>query len=168
MKIKHIFKILIASLIIALSMFFSSCDIMKKSQKSKTDTSIKAEEEIKTFRAGDSVGYRPKLRPRYKDTTIYVVNRQGTTLQTIYDKQGNITDVNCFASRIEELTKRNYQLEQENKEKQSEKTENFDSSFILYIVIGFVILGIVAIIMMFIFINKNTKAVTAVLNNLQK
>ncbi|WP_298118147.1 hypothetical protein [Flavobacterium sp.] len=169
MKLKHVFKILIIALIIALSMLFSSCDIMKKSQKSKTDTSIKTEEETKIFRKGDSVSYRPVINnPIYKDTTIYRVTKNNTRLETVYDSNGNIRDINCYTDKIEELTKRNFELENSEKNKQKEKTENFDSSFILYIVVGVVVLGIFAIIMMFIFINKNTKSVTAILNNLPK
>lgn len=166
---KKIFKILIAALVLSIiALSFSSCDIMKKSQKSKTDTSVSAGEEIKTFREGDSVSYRPKYNVKYKDTTIYRVTKNNTRLETVYDSEGNIRDINCYTDKIEELVKRNYELEHSEKNKAQEKTENFDSSFILYIVIGVVILGIFAIILMFILINKNTKAITSALNNLPK
>lgn len=146
---------------------FISCDIMKKSAKSKESLDINYQEETKTTRLGDTVKYTiPKIT--YRDTIIYTTNRQGTTLMTTYDANGNIATIECQASKIEELSRRNLQLEQDNKNKQSEKTENFDSTFILYIVLGVVILGVFGMILLFILINKNTKAITTVLNNLPK
>jgi hypothetical protein len=158
---KKIFKILITALVIAfIALSFVSCDITKEASKTKTDTNIKASEETKIFRKGDSVSYRPVINnPIYKDTTIYRVTKNNTRLETVYDSNGNIRDINCYTDKIEELTKRNYQLEQEQKEKDSKKTEDFDSSFILYIVGGIVVLGIFALILMFWFISKNTKAI---------
>lgn len=159
MKLKHIFKILIAALILSfIALTFTSCDITKQASKTKTDTNLKASEETKLFRKGDSVSYRPIINnPIYKDTTIYRVTKNNTRLETVYDSNGNIRDINCYTDKIEELTKRNYELEQQKKEKKSEKTENFDSSFILYIIGGIVILGIFAMILMFVLINKNTR-----------
>lgn len=166
---KKVFKILIAALVLSLiALSFSSCDIMKKSQKSKSDTTLSGGEEIKTFREGDSVSYRPKYNVKYKDTTIYRVTKNNTRLETVYDSNGNIRDINCYTDKIEELTKRNYELEHSEKNKQQEKTENFDSSFIVYIIGGVVVLGIFAMIFMFILINKNTKAINSFLNNLPK
>ena len=123
---------------------FISCDIQKQSQKSKIDTNLKTSEEIHTFRKGDTVSIRvPKIT--YKDTTIYTTNRQGTTLQTIYDKQGNISNIDCYASQIEELTKRNSELEQSDKEKQSSKVEKANMDWVLYIVIGAVIIVLIGL-----------------------
>lgn len=145
------------------SLSFVGCDIQKEASKNKTDTNLKGSEETRRFRAGDTVGYKPQLRPRYKDTTIYTYNRQGTTLETIYDKNGNISDINCMASKIEEQTKRIFELEQQTKDKEKQKTENFDSSFILYIVGGVVFLGMIFMLFLFIYVSKNTKAVTQML-----
>lgn len=167
MKLKHIFKILIAALILSfIALSFTSCDITKQASKTKTDTNLKASEETKVFRKGDSVSYRPNIK--FKDTTIYRVTKNNTRLETVYDSNGEIRDINCYTDKIEELTKRNFELEQEKKEKQSEKTENFDSSFILYIIVGVVVLGMFAMILIFIMISRNNKAVTSVLQQLQK
>ena len=127
MKNKLLFLLIIS--------FFVSCDITKSAVKSKTDTLIKDEIETKTFRKGDSVSFRPE-NIKYKDTTIYRVSKENTTLRTVYDASGNIRDIDCYASQIEELTRRNLVLEQSQKNKESEKTEKFDSSFILYLAIG--------------------------------
>jgi hypothetical protein len=146
-------------------MLFSSCDILKKSTKEKEDVSIKDNIETKTFRKGDSVSFRPG-NIMFKDTTIYRVSKENTVLRTVYDNNGNIRDIDCYASRIEELTKRNFELEQSRKDKQKEKEEKFDSSFILYIVGGLVVLGIVALFLFYKTINKNSKAIDAILNKI--
>ena len=146
-------------------MLFASCDILKKSTKEKEDVSIKDNIETKTFRKGDSVSFRPG-NIMFKDTTIYRVSKENTVLRTVYDNNGNIRDIDCYASRIEELTKRNFELEQSKKDKQKEKEEKFDSSFILYIVGGIVVLGIVALLLFYKTINKNSKAIEANLNKI--
>lgn len=145
-----------------------SCDITKSASKTKLDTSLKDDLETKRLRKGDSVGYYPDRNIILKDTTIYRVSKENTVLRTVYDSSGNISSVECTAAQIEELTRRNILLEQEVKQKDSTKEENFDSSFILYIIIGIVVLGMFAMILMFVLINKNTKAVTTVLQQLQK
>lgn len=116
-----------------------SCDIQKQSSKSKVDTELKEQYENKVYRKGDTVTYRiPNII--YKDTVIYTVNRQGTTLRTVYDDQGRVSQVDCFASAIEEMTKINRDLLQTIKEKDKEKTEEFSDRWIMYIVIGLVII----------------------------
>ena len=134
-KLQWYYKIIIGIIILLILSFFVSCDITKSAVKSKTDTLIKDEIEIKTFRKGDSVSFRPQ-NIKYKDTTIYRVSKENTTLRTVYDANGNIRDIDCYASQIEELTRRNLVLEQSEKNKASEKTEKFDSSFIFYLAIG--------------------------------
>jgi len=145
-----------------------SCDITKSASKTKLDTTIKDDLETKRFRKGDSVGYYPDRNIILKDTTIYRVSKENTVLRTVYDSFGNISSVECTAAQIEELTRRNIILEQELKQKDSTKEENFDSSFILYIIGGVVVLGMFAMILMFVLINKNTKAVTTFLQQHQK
>jgi hypothetical protein len=151
--------------LLVFSLLFVSCDILKKSTKEKEDVSIKDNIETKTFRKGDSVSFRPG-NITYKDTTIYRVSKENTVLRTVYDNNGNIRDIDCYASRIEELTKRNFELEQSNKNKTKDKEEKFDSSFILYIVGGLVVLGIVALLLFYKTINKNSKAIDAILNKI--
>jgi hypothetical protein len=157
-NLKTVFKLLVTALVISMLFLVSSCDIQKSAQKSKTDTSLKYNDENRRYRQGDSVSYRPG-KVVYKDTTIYRVSKQNTVLQTIYDKDGNIRDINCYAAQIEELSKRNFELEQLTKEKQSAKKENFDSTFILYIIGGVVVLGMFAFLLMFIYLKQNTNAI---------
>jgi hypothetical protein len=144
-------------LLIVLS--FISCDVMKQSTKSKEDLSSKESFEQITFRPGDSVSFRPKPNIIYKDTTIYRVTKNNTRLETVYDSNGNIRDINCYTDKIEELTKRNSELEYQNKEKEKTKTEEFDSSFILYIIGAVVILGMFGFTLIFLLLRKNTKAI---------
>lgn len=139
---------------------------MKKSTKNKEDLSIKDNLETKSFRKGDSVSYRPG-NIKYKDTTIYRVSKENTVLRTVYDQNGNIRDIDCSAARIEELTRRNLELENSKKDKTQDKKEEFDSSFILYIVIAIVALGAIFIFFLFRSINQNAavlKVITEKLN----
>jgi flagellar basal body-associated protein FliL len=158
-KMKTIFKILIISLLLSLIWLFNSCDIQKEASKTKTDTAFKENIETKTFRKGDTVHYEI---PNFilKDTTIYRTNKQGTTIRTVYDQGGNISNIDCFASAIEEIKKENREFQQAIKAKESKKTEDFDSSFIIYIMIGVVVLGAFALFLMFLYIKKNTALIT--------
>lgn len=160
---KKIFFLLLVLLALAFAMLFTSCDIQKEAAKSKSDTGFKEMIESQTFRKGDTVHYEiPNII--YKDTTIYRTNRQGTTIKTVYDQGGNIASIDCFASAIAEFRKENREFQQSLKEKESTKTENFDSTFILYIIGGVVVLGIFALFLMFLYVKKNTALVTQLLN----
>jgi len=140
-----------------------SCDIQKISGKLKDNSNYKENTEVKTFRVGDTVHYEiPKIN--FKDTTIYKTNRQGTTIQTVYDKQGNVSSIDCYASRIEELTRQNIEYQKDIKEKDSVKTEKFNSTWIMYIVIGIVCVITISFVIMFIYINKNTAVISAILS----
>lgn len=156
---KKIFAILVSLLIMSLVFLLNSCDIQKEAVKSKSDTGFTENIESQTYRKGDTVHYEiPKVI--YKDTTIYRTNRQGTTIKTVYDQGGNISSIDCFASAIAEFRKENREFQQSLKDKESKKTENFDSSFFIYIGAAIVILGIVALILFFIYVKKNTALVT--------
>lgn len=127
-----------------------SCDIMKKSQKSKEDLDFKEYTETKSYRPSDSVSFRPPvLNPKFKDTTIYRVTKNNTRLETVYDSSGNIRDINCYTDKIEELTRKTLELEYQNKLKDKEKTEEFDGSFILYLVIGAVVIILLFMFLMY-------------------
>ena len=153
----------IFALLLFLSFLFVSCDIQKQAAKTKSDTGFKETVESQTFRKGDTVHYEiPKVI--YKDTTIYRTNRQGTTIKTVYDQTGNIASIDCFASAIAEIRKENREFQQSLKEKEAKKTENFDSSFIIYIMIGVVVLVAFALFLMFLYIKKNTAVLTQFLN----
>ena len=166
MKASIISKTITALLLLAMLLICFSCDIMKQSTKSKGEASASENIETITKRKGDTVSYIvPKIT--YRDTTIYTVNRQGTTLKTVYDERGQISNIDCFASAIEEMTKQNRQFFEQWKEKDKTKEEKFDSSFILYIVGGVVILGAIALFLMYKTINRNSKAIEIILNKLQ-
>ena len=79
-----------------------SCDVSKDAFKNKSETTTKEITEVITKRIGDTVHYSvPNVT--YRDTVIYSVNHQGTTLKTIYDNSGNITSIDCYASAIDEI-----------------------------------------------------------------
>lgn len=148
---------------ILLLVLLSSCDIQKEAVKSKSDTEFREDIETRTYRKGDTVHYKiPKIT--YKDTTIYRTNRQGTTIKTVYDQSGSIASIDCFASAIAEIKKENREFQQSLKDKESKKTEDFDSTFIIYIIIGIVVLGAFALLLMFWYFQKNTAVLTQFLN----
>ena len=160
---KNLNNIVFWIFVIIVSLFLNSCDIQKEAAKTKSDTGFKENIETQTFRKGDTVHYEiPKVI--YKDTTIYRTNRQGTTMKTVYDQGGNIASIDCFASAIAEIRKENREFQQSLKEKESKKTENFDSTFILYIIGGIVIIGIFALFLMFLYVKKNTALLTTYFN----
>lgn len=153
-------KKIIVSLILLTLM---SCDVQKISGKLKDNSSYKENTEVKTFRVGDTVHFEiPRIS--FKDTTIYKTNKQGTTIQTIYDKQGNVSSIDCYASRIEELTRQNIEYQKDLKEKDSIKTEKFNSTWIMYIIAGVVFVFTLALILTFMYIKKNTAAISAILS----
>ena len=147
-------------LILALILLVS-CDIQKEASKTKTDTNLKQSEETHTFRKGDTVSYSiPKIS--YKDTTIYTTNRQGTTLRTIYDNNGKVSNVECYASQIEELTRKNVEFQQALKEKQSTKTEKANFGWVFYLVGGVVLVLFFAIFMIYRMINNHAKIISEI------
>lgn len=164
--LSHIFKLLVTALILSLLFLCFSCDIMKEAAKTKTDTGFKENIETRTFRKGDTVTYEiPNVI--YKDTTIYRTNRQGTTIKAVYDQTGNIASIDCFASAIAEMRKENREFQQAIKDKESKKTENFDSTFIFYIMGGVVLIVVFALFMMYLYVKNNTGIVTQFLNKQQ-
>ena len=150
-------------IIFILSLF--SCDIQKKAIKTKTDRTVNELTERTIKRKGDTVTYIiPNIK--LKDTTIYTINRQGTTLKTVYDNKGQLSQIDCFSSLIE-ITERTERMMQEFiKDKNSEKTEDFDSSFIFYIMLGIVLMFLILVIFGFKYLNQNTKAVSEILQKL--
>lgn len=161
-NLKTVFRLLITALVLSMILLLSSCDISKSAFKSKSDSTSEETIESKTYRKGDTVHYEiPNVI--YKDTTIYRVNRQGTTIRTVYNQEGQMTSVDCFSSAIEEIRNENRKTQDFIKEKQKEKTENFDSSFIIYIMTGLVIIVLFALFLMFLYINKNTESLKLML-----
>jgi len=148
---------------ILLVLTIASCDVQKISDKTKDNSNYKENIEVKTFRQGDTVRFEiPKIQ--FKDTIIYRTNKQGTTIKTVYNEQGTVKSIDCYASRIEELTRQNIEYQKSIKQKQSVKTEKFNTIWVLYFIIGFVIVFIVALLLMFLYIKKNTAVVSAFLS----
>lgn len=121
-------------------LLLTSCDITKSLQKSKSETSGNETIETRTFRKGDTVSYIVPV-VRYKDTTIVTYNRQGTTLKTFYDGSGNVSSIDCISSTVEEMKREQREFIQSIKEKDKQKTEDFDST--PFIILGVVLLAIV-------------------------
>lgn len=140
-----------------------SCDVQKVFDKTKEDSNYKENTEIKTFRKGDTVHFEIP-RVSFKDTIIYRTNVQGTTIKTVYDKSGKVSNIDCYASRIEELTRQNIEYKKNLKQKSSEKSEKFNSTWVLYIVIGIIIIVTIALLLMYLYIRKNTSIVSALLS----
>jgi len=157
--------ILWAIIATAVILTFSSCDVMKQSTKSKGEVTEKENFEQTIKRKGDTVSYKiPKIT--YKDTVIYTTNRQGTTLRTVYDERGQVSNIDCFASAIEEMTKHNREFMEQWKEKDKTKTEEFDSSFILYIVGGIAFVIVVALVLAFIWLKQQSAIIKAIADKL--
>jgi len=164
---KLIFRILWISLFISMAvLLFSSCDIYKKSSKEKKDVDFTEQISTKTTRIGDTVRYEvPNVT--MKDTTIYTYNKQGTTLKTVY-LNGQVNQVECQTSAIELLINENRRLQDNSKEKDSEKKEEVNTTWILY---GFMMIGFVvslALTLMFFYIKSQTGAITGVLERFAK
>ncbi len=162
--LKRVFIYLLLALFLVLMLLpFASCDVHKEATKSKIDTNLKDATETKRLRKGDSVAYYPKRNIILKDTTIYRVSKENTVLRTVYDSQGNISSVDCTAAQIEELTRRNVELEQTIKDKTSSKDVEANMDWVLYLVIGAVVIIMFAIVVFAFILNSKTKAMMSVL-----
>jgi YD repeat-containing protein len=131
-----------------------SCDIQKEASKTKNDIDYSEWLKTESFRKGDTVSF---LVPKYKDTTIYVTNRQGTTIRTIYDQQGQVSNIDCYASTIKELTEMNIKLIDQSKEKESVKTEEIGMQFIPWLIGGIVVMFLIFMIILLIYIRGKNK-----------
>ncbi len=152
---------MVATMLLILAL--TSCDIMKKSAKNKTDRTLTESTETITKRQGDTVRYEVP-RVTYKDTTIYRTNRvTGTTQVVRYNDKGMIDLVECQSGAIEELKRTNSALIEAIKEKDKSKETEFKTEIVIYIMLGF--MGIVLILAFFAFkyISKNTAIVTKLL-----
>jgi len=145
----------------------ASCDIQKQASKTKTDTDFKEQIETTEKRDGGIATYIPPANIIYRDTTIYVQGTNGTQLKVIYDKQGIIQQADCNAALIDVITKYNSQLLQTTKEKEKTKIEEFNSTWILYLIGGVVVVFIVAMLLMYRTMNKHASNVTNMFNELR-
>jgi hypothetical protein len=136
-------------------LLFVSCDTLKNKTSASDESQGKETIETSRKRKGDSVTYViPRIR--YKDTTIYTTNREGTTLRTVYDSNGQISNIDCFASVIEEIRKENREFKNDIKEtsKYKKVEQNFD--WLIYLVIGFVVIISFALFLMFLWIKSQS------------
>ena len=165
-NLKTIFKIMLIMLLISLVALLSSCNVQKAFNKDKSNSSYSEDIETKSFRKGDTVHYEiPKVT--FKDTIIYRKNIQGTTIRTVYNKEGNITSIDCFASAIEEFKKENRDFKEAFLRKDKQKTEKFDDSFVIYIMLGIVIIFCFALFLMFLYVKKNTASILNIIDTLK-
>lgn len=130
-------------LVILLFIAFASCDIQKQASKTKTDTELNEQYERTEKREGGQATFNPQPNIVYRDTTIVVQGTNGTQLKVIYDKQGNASQIDCNGALIDVVTKLSTHLIEVKKEKESSKTEEMNTDWILY---GF---GAVVIIVLF-------------------
>ena len=163
---KKIFKILITALLIALIGLCCSCDIYKKADKQKNDIDYTEQITTSTKRIGDTVRYEVPV-VRMKDTTIYTYNKQGTTLKTVY-LNGSVKEVECQTSAIELLINENRRLSDQSKSKQSEKKEETNTTFFLYLFGAFMVIMCFALFLFFMYIKSQTSSITRVLEKLSK
>lgn len=139
MKIKF-YKVLILTLILSIS----SCAVTKKLDKKQTDTSAKEEVLTQNKRKGDTATLIvPKIK--FRDTTIYTVNRVGTRIETRYDDSGEIDRIDCYTSAIDELTKINRELITSMSEKKKDEEFKMDPMFLVIAGLVIVILFIIVI-----------------------
>lgn len=165
-NLHSVLKILITALLLSfLLLSATSCDIQKHATKSKSDSGFTENIENRSFRKGDTVHYEIP-RVIYKDTTIYRTNRQGTTIKTVYDQNGNMASIDCFASAIDEMRKENRQFQQSILDKNKTKTENFDSTFVFYIIGGVVLIVFFALFLFYLYMKKNTATINAALTKI--
>jgi len=118
-----------------------------------------------TKRKGDTVSYKTVLH--VKDTTIYTVNRQGTTLKTVYDESGNVSQVDCFSSAIDELVRYNKSTQQDSSTKDKEEQYHFDPTFIYAIAGAIVLLGGLALFLLYKSINKQAALINVIAERLK-
>lgn len=180
---KIVIKLFVIYVLVGLAV---SCDISKAAVKSKTSTD-QQNDVTKTgtiiteaLRPGGTVkgsiipeAQREKDENGFYKELIQKLTDGGAT-QTIYYKPDGTVDYDCTAdeiwSRIEQrLEERDKSTTiTETKDKASEKTEDFDSSVILYVMGGFALMVLIIAFFGFKLLNKNTQALTAVLQAVSK
>lgn len=102
-----------------LILLLSGCNLLKKVDKKQNDSDLTETIVTKTTRIGDTVVYSiPTVR--FKDTTIYTYNRQGTTLKVRYDTEGKVDLAECIASAVAEMKEENRRFIESQSEKQKE------------------------------------------------
>ncbi len=116
--------------------------MLRKVKQTDNDTTLTEQTVQKTTRIGDTVRFTvPKVI--YRDTTIYSVNRQGTTLRTVFNEQGNVSEIECLSSRIDELIEINRGLRETKSDRESEsekESKGININIIIVAALAFVFL----------------------------
>lgn len=129
-------------ILIVCLLFMTSCAVTKSKSDKQSDKKTEEVIEKSTKRKGDTVTFViPNIK--VKDTTIYTVNRQGSTIRTVYDQQGQVSQIDCFTSMIEQMERSNKLIVESAAERSKDKKEEVSSLVVLYIVLGIVIVLIV-------------------------
>lgn len=171
---KSIYKIII---LIIWTISVQSCDVQKKALKNKTATTTNTDKtETTDTKRFDFTKTNVDLEEfEFKPTNplfaMEIVTPKGDTIKakntTISKKKQNTQTFNNKQEQTNTNIKDNSVIDETSKFKDTEKEENFDSSFILYIVIGavclFGLLGSVALFLMYKTINKNSAALNELL-----
>lgn len=170
--------------IMLLMLFVLGCDIQKQALKNKTTTDQKNDinKEAVTITEESSKGgtVKASILPesqREKDENGFYKEliqklTDGGATQTVYYKPDGTVDLDCTADeiwkRIESrlIEKDNSTTTTDTVQKEKEKTENFDSSIILYVMLGLAFMVLIVSFFGFKLLNKNTQALTAVLEKI--
>lgn len=160
MRTSIISKFLTALFLLAMLLICFSCDIMKSSQKSKTSS----EEENNTVASSNTASaldYKTSSWQLEPIDTSRPFTYQGKTYDNV-----KVVVVKSEGKQQENKTENkteNSKISADTVDKTKDKKENFDSTFILYIVGGVValgtILGITFLFFLFRAINNNSKAI---------
>jgi len=142
-----------------------SCDIQREVSKTKDSTDTQEALERTTTRKGDTVAYKTVLH--VKDTTVYTVNRQGTTLKTVYDSNGNISQTECFASAISDILKYTKDIQQDSSTKEKVEQYRFDPTIIYAIGGVIVLLGGLFLFFLYRSINKQSAIINTIVEKLK-
>jgi flagellar basal body-associated protein FliL len=152
-KLPVIVKIMLVALVYLLvCVSLNSCDILKESKKAKKDIARNSETFETIVNKGGVISsdiLSENKRSRDKNgkiiDTVIVIKKDEITKTIYYRPDGSVTtSVQCPETFI---TKKEFQEFTDNsKYKENKKEEKFDSSFIIYAILGIVLLVIVVLL----------------------
>lgn len=128
--------------LLTLVIIVSSCNLLRNVDNKKKKTDLTENLSKQTTRIGDTVRYTLPLI-KYKDTTIYTVNRQGTTLKTVFDRTGNVSEIECMSSMIDELIQMNRRLLEDKSDRVTENEFTGGINWTFIALGGMAIIGII-------------------------
>lgn len=143
-------------LTIFLVLVLCSCDVARDVHKEKSSLNLDENIERQLKRRGDTVVYRTQLH--LKDTTVYTVNRYGTTLKTVYDNNGQVAQTDCYASAMDVLEKITRNLQQQDSKKDKTETAGLSDTLVLGLIGGVVVVMCFGLFLVQRSVNKNFAA----------